>query len=96
VRRNACLEVLSNLTNEPLERKLADEELGRLLVSPDLAERDSAWRRVTMSAIDDRTLEAGRTRPEPVRLLHTTGCSGGFASSFGGQLFPRGFAYEEA
>jgi hypothetical protein len=29
------LEVLSNLTNETLERQLADQEFGRLLVTPD-------------------------------------------------------------
>ena len=34
------LEVLSDFTNKPLEGQLADEELGRLLVPPDLAERD--------------------------------------------------------
>ena len=34
------LEILSNLTDEPLERKLADEELGALLVTTDLTESD--------------------------------------------------------
>ena len=34
------LEVLGNLTHETLERELADQELGGLLVSADLAERD--------------------------------------------------------
>ena len=34
------LEVLSDLTDEPLERKLADEELGALLVTTDLTESD--------------------------------------------------------
>lgn len=34
------LEVLSNLTNKTLERQLADEELGRLLVATDLTESD--------------------------------------------------------
>ena len=37
------LELLSNLANQALERELADEELSGLLVSPDLAESDSAW-----------------------------------------------------
>ena len=32
------LEVLSNLTHEPLERELADQQLCRLLVLPDLSE----------------------------------------------------------
>ena len=36
------LEVLRNLTNKTLEGELADEELGRLLVAPDLAEGDGA------------------------------------------------------
>jgi hypothetical protein len=34
------LEVLSNLTNEPLEGKLADQKLGRLLIPSDLAQGD--------------------------------------------------------
>ena len=34
------LEVLRNFTDKPLEGQLADEELGRLLVPTDLAERD--------------------------------------------------------
>ena len=38
--REAYLEVLRNFTNKPLEGQLADEELGRLLVPTDLAERD--------------------------------------------------------
>ena len=48
-----ALEVLGNLTDETLERKLADQELGRLLVATDLTESDSS-------------------RPETMRLLHTT------------------------
>ena len=34
------LEVLGDLTDETLERQLADEELGRLLVATDLTESD--------------------------------------------------------
>ena len=37
------LEVLSNLTNKTLEGKLADKEVGRLLVPTDLTKRDSSW-----------------------------------------------------
>ena len=37
------LEVLGNLTDKALEWQLADEELSRLLVSPDFSEGDSAW-----------------------------------------------------
>jgi hypothetical protein len=36
------LEVLRDLAHEPLERQLADEQLRRLLVAPDFAERDRA------------------------------------------------------
>ena len=36
------LEVLGDLADEALERELAEEELGRLLVATDLTERDSA------------------------------------------------------
>ena len=36
------LEVLGDLTHEALEGQLAQEELGRLLVATDLAERDGA------------------------------------------------------
>ena len=34
------LEVLSNFTNKPLERKLSDKELSGLLVTPDLTKSD--------------------------------------------------------
>ena len=37
------LELLSNLANQALEWELANEELSRLLVSPDFSEGDSAW-----------------------------------------------------
>ena len=37
------LEVLGNLTDKALEGQLADEELSRLLVSPDLTEGNSSW-----------------------------------------------------
>ena len=36
------LEILSDFTNEPLEGELPDEELGGLLVPPDLTESDSS------------------------------------------------------
>ena len=35
------LEILSNFTNETLEGELADEQLGRLLVTPNFTEGDS-------------------------------------------------------
>lgn len=37
------LEVLGNLTNETLEGKLADQELGGLLVAADLTESDGTY-----------------------------------------------------
>ena len=37
------LELLSDLANQALEWELANEELSRLLVSPDFSEGDSAW-----------------------------------------------------
>ena len=37
------LEVLGDLANEALERKLADEQLRGLLVAADLAKGDSSW-----------------------------------------------------
>jgi hypothetical protein len=40
MRREAHLEVLGDLTNQTLEGELADEELRRLLVATNLAERD--------------------------------------------------------
>ena len=45
------LEVLSNFTDETLEGELADEELGRLLVTPDFTESDSS-RPETMRLLD--------------------------------------------
>ncbi|KAK7803281.1 hypothetical protein U0070_011462, partial [Myodes glareolus] len=36
------LEVLRDLAHQPLERQLADQQLGRLLVAPDLAQRHGA------------------------------------------------------
>jgi hypothetical protein len=45
------LEVLRDLTDEPLERELSDEELGRLLVSSNLSEGDGAGS-VTVRLLD--------------------------------------------
>ena len=50
------LEVLGDLADEALERELADEKLGRLLVPADLAERDGA------RAVPVRLLDAARGR----------------------------------
>jgi hypothetical protein len=48
------LELLRNLTHEALEGQLADEQLRRLLVAPDLAQRDRA------RAVAVRLLDAAR------------------------------------
>lgn len=45
------LEVLCDLTNKTLERQLADEKLGRLLVATDLTESDGT-RLITMGLLD--------------------------------------------
>jgi hypothetical protein len=45
------LEVLSNLTHKTLERQLADEELGALLVATDLTESDGSGAE-TMGLLD--------------------------------------------
>jgi len=37
------LEVLSDLTNQALEWKLADQKLGGLLISSDFTKSDSSW-----------------------------------------------------
>ncbi|KAF7803383.1 histone 3 [Senna tora] len=38
-----CLEILSDLTNQSLERKLPDQKLGALLVLPDLTKSHRTW-----------------------------------------------------
>jgi histone H3 len=45
------LEVLGDLTDQPLEGQLPDEKLGALLVATDLSEGDSSWP-VTMGLLD--------------------------------------------
>jgi hypothetical protein len=45
------LEVLGNLANEALEWQLADQELGRLLVTTDLTKSDGTWA-ITMGLLD--------------------------------------------
>jgi hypothetical protein len=37
------LEILSNFTDQTLERQLADQELSRLLVATDFTQSDSTW-----------------------------------------------------
>merc|ERR1719164_197518 len=57
------LEVLRDLAHEALERQLADEELGALLVLADLAQRDRA------RAVAVRLLDAARRRRRLARGL---------------------------
>jgi hypothetical protein len=37
------LEILSNFTNQTLERKLSDQKLSGLLISSDFTKSDSSW-----------------------------------------------------
>jgi hypothetical protein len=52
------LEVLSDLTDETLERQLADQELSRLLVATDLTESDGS-RLVTVRLLDTSGRRSG-------------------------------------
>jgi len=52
------LEVLGDLTNETLEGKLADQELGRLLVATDLTESDGT-RLIPVGLLDTTRLSDG-------------------------------------
>ena len=71
--RETNLEILSNLTNKTLERQLADQELGRLLVTP----RGDLWvshwpeSRRRRKFLPNLTKSDG-TGAEPVGLLDTT------------------------
>jgi len=62
------LEVLSNLTNETLERKLADEKLSRLLVATDLTKSDGT-RLVTMRLLDTTGRRGGLASSLASKLL---------------------------
>eukprot|EP00618_Florenciella_parvula_P014003 CAMPEP_0119535604 /NCGR_PEP_ID=MMETSP1344-20130328/48610_1 /TAXON_ID=236787 /ORGANISM="Florenciella parvula, Strain CCMP2471" /LENGTH=234 /DNA_ID=CAMNT_0007577303 /DNA_START=177 /DNA_END=881 /DNA_ORIENTATION=+ len=74
------LEVLGDLADEALERELADEELGRLLVLADLAEGDGA-RAVAVRLLDAaggrRRLAGGLGGELLARGLATGGLAGG-------------------
>ena len=62
------LEILGNLTDQPLEWQLADEELSALLVTPDLTEGDSSWP-VTMGLLDSTSSRGGFTSGFGSQLL---------------------------
>ena len=78
------LEVLGNLTNQPLERKLADEELSGLLVPADFTKGDGAWA-VPVGLLDSsggRRRFAGRLGGELLSGgLASSGFTGGLLSS---------------
>jgi len=73
-----ALEVLGNLANETLEGELTDEEVGGLLVTPDLAEGDSA-RAVAMGLLDATGGGGGLARGLGGELLAGGLASGGLA-----------------
>ena len=81
------LEVLSNLTNETLERKLADQKLRALLVATNFTESHRT-RLVTV-----RLLYCIGLAQDMHVIIHTTtshGCR--LASCLGGELLTRGLA----
>ncbi len=86
------LEILGDLTNQALEGKLSDEELGRLLVATDLTERDGTLGERVSYAAQCRMRRSKLTRLITMGLLDTTGRRGSFASSLGGELLTWGLA----
>ena len=73
------LEVLGNLSYESLERQLADEKLGRLLVTTDLTESDGA-RTITMGLLDAASCRGRLACCLRGELFAGRFASGGFAS----------------
>jgi len=74
-------EILSNFSHETLEGQLPDEELGRLLVSSDLAESDGSWP-VSVGLLDEELsrllvssdlTESDGSWPVSVGLLDSSG-----------------------
>ena len=73
-------EVLCDFTNKSLERQLPDEELSRLLVSPDFTKSDSS-RPETMGLLDTTSGTRGLfTSLLSSELLARGLATGGFAS----------------
>ena len=79
------LEVLRDLADEALERELADQQLGRLLVPADLTESDGA-RAVAVGLLDAAGRRGGLARGLGRELLAGRLAPGGLA---GGLLGPR-------
>ena len=76
------LEILGDLTNQTLERKLADEQVGTLLVTTNLTESDSS-RSVAMRLLDSSRGRSRLTRCLGGELLTRGLASGGFTSGCG-------------
>ena len=89
-------EVLSNFTNKSLERQLADQQLSRLLVTPDFSEGDGTGPgtqeklNYTQDIGSIRTSTKGDfSLPVTVRFLDSSGGWGTLTCSLGGQLLTR-------
>jgi len=74
------LEILSDLTNQTLERELADQEFGALLVLSDLSERDGA-RAEAVGLLDSAGCRSGLAGGLGGQLLPGGLAAGGLASS---------------
>jgi histone H3 len=86
------LEVLSNFTNQALERQLADQQLSRLLVTTNLTQSDGTLMMLVTVGGWVRN-ETGRlTRLVTVRLLDTSGGRRGLTGGLGGELLTRSLA----
>ena len=72
------LEVLGDLTNQSLERQLADQQVSRLLVTTDLAKSDSS-RSVTVRLLDSSGGWSRLTSSLGGKLLSWSLSSGGLA-----------------
>lgn len=73
------LEVLSDLTDETLERELADQQLGTLLVTTDLTKSDGSGP-VAMGLLDTAGGRCALTRSLGGELLPRGFATGGFTS----------------
>ena len=71
------LEILSDLTDKSLERKLADEELGRLLVTTDLTKSDGTGS-VSVGLLDTASGRGRLAGSLGSELLARSLSSGGF------------------
>ena len=73
------LEVLGDLSHQTLEGQLADEQLGGLLVSPDLTESHCSWP-VSVGLLDSAGSRGGLASSLGGQLLPGGLASGGFTS----------------